>query len=275
MSKRVLDESIDYVNRFVNEYSRKFEFLSYDFLDAKFHPKLPDHLVVLGWNNFPKDYTVKQHEHSLGYYSVDNFQYLYPDIFKEGLELAKKYEPKPKQELIQENEAASDNDMEEKSQEEHDNSQVTLFINETKEDMLKREKTGQLNDDSSSDDYEGGSDEENKNEPDDIQNQSENGKSSSRNAESDRKLTSSGNNRTSNEVTTNHIDTAVAKEEHDGIEFGNDAEAKISTSKVLPEIDQNEELKLNKENSASEKLLIKQKSLQECSTDEKKLNVNF
>jgi hypothetical protein len=55
MSKQIFDAKTDYVQRFVDNYSKIVKMPYFSYLDAKLHPKYKDHVVVLCKNEFPKD----------------------------------------------------------------------------------------------------------------------------------------------------------------------------------------------------------------------------
>ena len=44
---RVFDKDVDYRNKFIEKYGRKCSIPSVLFLDVKFHPTIPDHVIVL------------------------------------------------------------------------------------------------------------------------------------------------------------------------------------------------------------------------------------
>ena len=43
----VFESGVDYRDKFISKYGRKCNIPSVQFLDAKFHPTLPDHVIVL------------------------------------------------------------------------------------------------------------------------------------------------------------------------------------------------------------------------------------
>lgn len=46
----VFDKGVNYKRRFINKYSRTTNIPSVLFLDVKFHPTMPDHIIVLSSN---------------------------------------------------------------------------------------------------------------------------------------------------------------------------------------------------------------------------------
>ena len=55
MSNNIFDSKNNYVERFINNHSKRIKFPNFKYLDAKFHPKYKDHVVVLSSNEFPED----------------------------------------------------------------------------------------------------------------------------------------------------------------------------------------------------------------------------
>lgn len=49
----VFEKGVDYRDKFIDKYGRKCNIPSALFLDAKFHPTLPDHFIVLSSVSFP------------------------------------------------------------------------------------------------------------------------------------------------------------------------------------------------------------------------------
>jgi hypothetical protein len=43
----VFERGVDYRKKFINKYSRKTDMPSVKFLGVKFHPTMPDHLIIL------------------------------------------------------------------------------------------------------------------------------------------------------------------------------------------------------------------------------------
>ena len=55
----VFEKGVDYRDRFIEKYGRKCNLPSVMFLDAKFHPTLPDHVIVLSSVTFPNSSNLK------------------------------------------------------------------------------------------------------------------------------------------------------------------------------------------------------------------------
>lgn len=48
------DKDNSFEKRFLRKYAKKIKLPSYNYLDAVFHPVLPDHLIILSSNLFPE-----------------------------------------------------------------------------------------------------------------------------------------------------------------------------------------------------------------------------
>lgn len=68
MSSQAAGENISHTKRFIDRHARKVDIPYSEFLDAKFHPKLKDHLVVLSRNVVNK----KQHIQYMGEVGENN-----------------------------------------------------------------------------------------------------------------------------------------------------------------------------------------------------------
>jgi hypothetical protein len=89
MSKKIFDSNVSYVERFLNNQSKRIEFPSFKYLDAKFHPKLKDHIVVLSSNEFPSDVKMTYcWDGSM--YGITDLDTKYPENFNEALEIVEK-----------------------------------------------------------------------------------------------------------------------------------------------------------------------------------------
>ena len=55
----VFEKGVDYRDKFIDKYGRKWNIPSALFLDAKFHPTLPDHFIVLSSVTFPNASNLK------------------------------------------------------------------------------------------------------------------------------------------------------------------------------------------------------------------------
>ena len=59
MSKGMFDKNISYTERFIKKHGKTIDFPFSQFMDAKFHPKYKDHLVVVSKVVCPKDLKFK------------------------------------------------------------------------------------------------------------------------------------------------------------------------------------------------------------------------
>ena len=55
MDNSVFDKNISYLDRFMDKQTRRYDFPSFSYIDAKFHPILKDHLIVLSENHIPEN----------------------------------------------------------------------------------------------------------------------------------------------------------------------------------------------------------------------------
>lgn len=58
MDSNVFDKNVRYLDRFIANQGKKYDFPNFKYEDVRFHPTLKDHIIVLSKTYFPKDLNV-------------------------------------------------------------------------------------------------------------------------------------------------------------------------------------------------------------------------
>ena len=99
MSQKVFDESKNYVDEFVKEYSKQYDFIDYKYYDARVHPKYSDHVIVVSKNVFPKEAGLKFYNHRNDFYDIQSLYNYDTQMFDELCTHKKKIIEEDKEEV--------------------------------------------------------------------------------------------------------------------------------------------------------------------------------
>ena len=102
MDTNLFDKDESYLKRFIKNQGKRFDFPSFKYLDAKFHPKFKDHIVVLSENKFPEN-SKFTYGWDTGYNRISDLLYSYETDFMDAINQVKnKIKDKVKDEEVKE-----------------------------------------------------------------------------------------------------------------------------------------------------------------------------